>query len=508
MAENREVKVTVRLSDRISAGFAEIGRAMRTMRMSFNDFSALGVSLKGVSSAVSGVVSEFGKLALKASVAGGAVLWGFKKNFLDVAVLFEDMQTVLTTLEGSSERAKKAMDWISDFAVTTPYELNEVTEAYKNLISAGIDPVNGSLRAIGDAAAASGKPLLQLVDAVGKAKSGQFEQLRTAIGGIYKMVGQKMTYTFFDQKKQKVTLFADVRNMDALEKMVLEVFKRKGNVGAMDGLSKTWSGMVSNLSDQWTRFSKMVMESGPFTWLKGEMQSLLDTVDGMAADGRLQVWAEKTGAAILDGFITAKEALIVLWDGFVGFCGFMAEAVGFVGGYKNALLILAGVLSGPLLIAFGVLAKAVLAFGWTLLTNPVGQFIVIIFALGVALKKIADIAISVGEAIEGATRWMLELIFGRRSGEEKKEGEEKAREVKKAVPDFAGFDFERPVIPTPYSPEVLESRRFERKEEVKTVRTEVVVRGENLPRGVHLEVAGTQADKTQIGLTRTMAGAF
>lgn len=117
--------------------------------------------------------------------------------------MFEDMETVLTTLEGSSANAKKAMAWISDFAVKTPYELSDVTEAYKNLVSSGIDPMNGSLLAIGDAAAASGKPLLQLVDAVGKAKSGQFEQLRTAIGGIYQTIGNKLTYTFLIKTNKK-----------------------------------------------------------------------------------------------------------------------------------------------------------------------------------------------------------------------------------------------------------------------------------------------------------------
>ncbi|HAW33237.1 MAG TPA: hypothetical protein DCX19_01115, partial [Alphaproteobacteria bacterium] len=137
----------------------------------------------------------------------------------------------------------------------------------------------------------------------------QFEQLRTAIGGIYKLIGRKMTYTFFDKDKQKVTLYADVRNMEAMEKMVYEVFNRKGYTGAMDGLSQTWSGMVSNLSDQWTRFAKMVMESGVFSWLKTELSALLDKVDAMADDGTLQQWAQKTGQAFIDGFNTAKSAV-------------------------------------------------------------------------------------------------------------------------------------------------------------------------------------------------------
>ena len=89
--------------------------------------------------------------------------------------------------------------------------------------------------------------------------------------------------------------------------------------------------MVSNLSDQWTRFSKMVMESGPFKWLKSELFSLLNTVDAMADNGSLQAWAEKTGAAFVNGFIMAKNAVIETWAALKSFGSFMQTVVGFVG---------------------------------------------------------------------------------------------------------------------------------------------------------------------------------
>lgn len=171
-----ELSLKVKLFDAMSGGLSRLSSALRRMVAGFKDgFSGLSSSFKDLKSSFSTALSALSGLAVKTAVVGTGLAWGFKRNFLDVAATFEDMETVLTTLEGSSERAQKAMDWISDFAVKTPYELSEVTEAYKNLVSSGIDPVNGSLLSIGDAAAASGKPLMQLVDAVGKAKSGQFE---------------------------------------------------------------------------------------------------------------------------------------------------------------------------------------------------------------------------------------------------------------------------------------------------------------------------------------------
>lgn len=493
-----ELSLKVKLFDAMSGGLSRLSSALRRMVAGFKDgFSGLSSSFKDLKASFSTTLSALSGLAVKTAVVGTGLAWGFKRNFLDVAATFEDMETVLTTLEGSSERAKKAMDWISDFAVKTPYELSEVTEAYKNLVSAGIDPMNGSLLSIGDAAAASGKPLMQLVDAVGKAKSGQFEQLRTAIGGIYKLIGRKMTYTFFDKDKQKVTLYADVRNMEAMEKMVYEVFNRKGYTGAMDGLSQTWSGMVSNLSDQWTRFAKMVMESGVFSWLKTELSALLDKVDAMAEDGTLQQWAQKTGQAFIDGFNTAKSAIGDVWSVMKEFVGFMQSAIGFVGGFKNALTALAVIMSGALLVSLGLLVKALTAFGLVLLTNPIGQFVVILFAAGVALKKIADWSLKIASLIEKGTGWLLEKIFGKR---------EKDGTPDDVVKTTAEMPRQRPVLFNDAAVAMPPAPQATARREDKTLRTEVVIRGENLPSGARLNVLKSDADRTEIGLTRTLAG--
>ena len=75
-------------------------------------------------------------------------------------------------------------------------------------------------------------------------------------------------------------------------------------------------------------------------------------------------------------------------------------------------------MAGPLLIALGILMKSLAAFGLMLLTNPIGQFVVILFAAGVALKKIAEWSLKIASIIEGGTGWLLEKIFGRRKKQE------------------------------------------------------------------------------------------
>jgi len=45
--------------------------------------------------------------------------------------------------------------------------------------------------------------------------------------------------------------------------------------GAMQKQSKTWSGMISNVSDQLTRFMNLVMRAGVFDWMKNKLGGLV-----------------------------------------------------------------------------------------------------------------------------------------------------------------------------------------------------------------------------------------
>ena len=99
-------------------------------------------------------------------------------SMVDVASQFEKFETVLISSTGSAEKAKEAMKWVTDFAVKTPYELDKVTEGFVALKNYGIDPTNGTLRTLGDTAAAMNKPLMQGVEALADAVTGENERLK------------------------------------------------------------------------------------------------------------------------------------------------------------------------------------------------------------------------------------------------------------------------------------------------------------------------------------------
>ncbi len=59
-----------------------------------------------------------------------------------------------------------------------PYELAEVNEAFVQLRTRGMDPTKGLLKTLGDTSAAMGQPIMQAVEAVADAVTGENERLK------------------------------------------------------------------------------------------------------------------------------------------------------------------------------------------------------------------------------------------------------------------------------------------------------------------------------------------
>ncbi|SUT94668.1 Bacteriophage replication gene A protein (GPA) [[Actinobacillus] rossii] len=108
----------------------------------------------GQRSMVSGVAM------LAPSVAMGKGVIGMTQT----AGKFEQLQNILEITEGSSEGAKKSLDWVQQFAVDTPANLDEAAKAFVRLRAYGMDPTNGLLMSLGDTAAAMGNPALRRLE--------------------------------------------------------------------------------------------------------------------------------------------------------------------------------------------------------------------------------------------------------------------------------------------------------------------------------------------------------
>ena len=256
------------------------------------------------------VIGTIGKVGTVMTAVTSVAAGFLGKSLLDTASQFEKFETQLTTIEGSSEKAKKSLDWISEFAEKTPYDIAGVTDAFVKLKAYGLDPANdGLLTSLGNTASAMGKSLDQSIEMMADAVRGESERLKE-----FGIVGSKnkneMTYSYTLNGE---SLTKTVENdAIAIQAALQEIFDEKF-AGGMDAMSKTWDGQLAKMGDIWTALKKRVSERGIFDRLKyalGELSSFIEQ-NRVAVDA----FADKIGDNLVTAFDWLEDALWDVWDG-------------------------------------------------------------------------------------------------------------------------------------------------------------------------------------------------
>lgn len=307
------------------------------------------------------VAREAGKLGVKFAAVGGMTGWAFKRQFMDTAAQFEQYQTILETTEGSKEAAKKSMNWVSDFAAKTPFELAQVMDAFVKLRAYGLEPTKGLLTTLGDTSSAMGKDVIQAVEAIADAVTGENERLKE-FGVKAHSQGNTITYEYTDKEGIQQALSVDKNDRKAIEEALTEIFNEK-YAGSMDRLSKTWSGMISNVADQWTRFKNKVMEAGVFDFMKTKLQGLLEKINQLAESGQLQEYAKSISDQLIAGMKAAwafGKALVEVSSVVFGAMKTVADSVG---GFKVLLGGIAALMAGKLILSTIALGQSLLGLG-------------------------------------------------------------------------------------------------------------------------------------------------
>lgn len=234
------------------------------------------------------VATLAGGLAKLAAGSIGLAAGGFFGGVIATTAKFEQFQIMLEGIEGSAEKAKASMDWVRNFAKTTPYELDQVMEAFVQLKAYGIDPLDGALAAAGDAAAGMSKPLMQAIEALADAQTGEFERLKE-FGIRARVEGDKVAFTYM--KNGKEISRSTSKNAAEMKDAITGIWSERFG-GMMDRQSKTLNGMISNLKDGWSDFMLRVGQAGVFDKVKGKLQSVLDWLNARLADGSIDRWAD------------------------------------------------------------------------------------------------------------------------------------------------------------------------------------------------------------------------
>ncbi|MDH5633066.1 MAG: tape measure protein [Gammaproteobacteria bacterium] len=341
-------------SERLAASLDKLNRraaGLGTLSGRLDSLRALGGKLGAAAAATRKVVAS----AAIVGVAGLSTIGGIAAVPMRTAAEFERYETILTTIEGSQAKAKKAMAWVGDFAVTTPYQLGQVNDAFVKLRAYGLDPTSGLMKTLGDTSAAMGKPLMQSVEAIADAVTGENERLKE-FGIKARTSGDLITYEFSDKAGRSREMSVRKGDRAMIQRTLSTIWNQKYS-GAMDRLSKTWEGMLSNVADQWTRFQKLVMDSGPFQRLKDLLRGALAQLDAMAKDGRLKQWADTVGEKILNLIDFVIDFSRATYSTFEAIRPGLSLAANLVGGWGNFAAVLLTVKFTPIIGALKILGS-------------------------------------------------------------------------------------------------------------------------------------------------------
>ncbi|GAB5502759.1 tape measure protein [Pyruvatibacter sp.] len=381
----------------VSRAFRQAG-AQRLTRSVRN----LGQAAKGAYGSVMRLLGPMARYAaLAAGIAGGALTFGV----IDTGSQFEGMAIQLEALEGSAAAARSATAWIEDFARRTPLQLAEVTDSYASLRNFGMDPTNGSLQAMVDTMAMSGKGAEQLqgiIMALGQAWTKQKLQGEEALQLMER--GVPVWDLLSKATGKSVAQLQKLSSAGKLgQKWIALLIEEMGTraAGASDRFSKSFAGIVSNLQDTFTSFQKMIADAGIFEAVKGRLGGVLDVVTQMKEDGSLALWAADISrvmtrmvdviAGVVEGLLSVDEdgttAIGRFADGVGGFLTNAGNFVDMIGGWEVAVGGLAVVIMGPALLAMGSLAAAIYGVALALASTGIGLVI-----LGIAAAATVIIA--------------------------------------------------------------------------------------------------------------------
>lgn len=297
---NLRIKIGMQGAADVNAGLRAIGSAA----------SSLKATLVGIAASVGGLVS-----------LGAAIQQSVKFN-----AELEQQGVAFKTLLGNAEAASRRMAELAKFAAQTPFELPEIVQASKVLqsLTNGALASGDGLRLVGDAAAATGRPLEEVAMWVGRLYAGL--QSGTPVGEATVRLLEMGLISGTTARKLNDLAESGQGAGEAMT-ILRDTFGRLG--GAMADQSQTFSGLLSTLKDT---FNMGLADIGKplFDALKEGIAGLIPVVEDLGqrigAWGRLaiQAWrdsrlGEFLGLTIQAGIEYGAEALSWFRDQAVSF---------------------------------------------------------------------------------------------------------------------------------------------------------------------------------------------
>jgi len=163
-------------------------------------------------------------------------------EIISINAEFSKLHGALVTVTGSTEAANDVVDRMKILMTEVPGSLNDLTNSFIKLKALGLDPSERAIISYSNTAAAMGKDLNQMIEAVADAATGEFERLKE-FGIKSASEGDRVKFTF-----QGVTKEVG-KNSQEIQDYLLSI----GEVqfaGAAAKQMETFGGAIDNLGSQ------------------------------------------------------------------------------------------------------------------------------------------------------------------------------------------------------------------------------------------------------------------
>ena len=269
-------------------------------------FSSISKSVKSLTKTVAGVAATYVSAKALANVG---------KSALESASGLEGYRSTLNVVLKDQQKAAKMMAWAVEFANKMPFETDSVVEATVRLQSYGIE-AQKVMTQIGDMAGVMNKDLMQAVEAVADAQTGELERLKEF--GITKaMITAKGAELYKNQTivNNKGQIVDQQKFNDALFALMEERFK-----GGMEIQAKSYKGLMSTISGVWkTGLAQMagisgtgeIIEGSAFDAAKEGLGWVSDKMQSLSKSGTFEKIGKKIGSTVQTGIKYGKKVLDV-----------------------------------------------------------------------------------------------------------------------------------------------------------------------------------------------------
>lgn len=316
-----------------SAGAAE-QQYTRALGASASKIAAIGAAALGINSTV------------------GLARSGLEQ-LLETAGKFQQLDVQLDSVFG--ERSAEAMTAIQRFAQETPYQLQQVSDAFVKLRAFGLDPLDGTFEAVADQAAKLGgtsESLTGIVLALGQAWAKQKLQGEEILQLVERGVPvwdllQRAT----GKNVQELQKLSEAGKLGRVEIKALISEIGASSEGASAALANTLPGQINRLKGQWSEFLNLIANSGLLEHLQRQLAAVSEEVRRMADSGELEEWARTAADAIVDAAEAIRDVTVFLVEHREAILALAAayatlKAGALLGGFVRMLGGLAGALQG------------------------------------------------------------------------------------------------------------------------------------------------------------------